>query len=809
MMLPPALAALAEYRAFINYKLVPGKDGKTDKLPIDPRTGRLVDAHDTRFHMLPAEAIAHATRLGVGYGIDIIEGHGIFAIDLDHCLVDGTWHPAAVAIVQRFPGAAVEISSSGDGLHVLGRFTGPPPIHGCTSKVLGFKMELYSKLRFIALTGNGMHGDIQTDCTLPLMSLIADFFEASAPDIPAEWTEEPIAEWSGPQDDDELIAKMMRSRPSIASVLGSRASLSDLWTANVDALAAAFPSQNDHSAYDGNAADQALANHLAWWTGNDCERMHRLMWKSALARDKWERERYIRVTILKACGWTTQWHKESKTPELTPSLAVAPIIPDAVVTLAPAPATTTDARPVGGYLFLDQQLEYFKGCVYVEDVNAVLAADGMVLNQPQFNARYAGHKFVTEPDGGKPTNKAWDAFVLSTLYRFPKVRGACFLPKETPNGLFDREGQRFVNSWRPIKIERIEGDVTPFLIHLKKLYPVEHDQDVILNYMRFVAQCPGEKARWALFLQGVEGNGKTFISQVMEYTVGRRYTHWPKAAQMDNRFNESIADKLLLCVEDVKITEAQGSMWETLKPMITGTRLEIEGKGTAKVMRDTCFNFVLNSNHKDGLKKTANDRRIAPLFGAQQSVLDLRRDGLTDPYHVALFKWAENGGFQAIAYYLVNTPIADALNPLLCVRAPETSSTRDAINAGLGGVEQEVLDAIQQGLPGFAGGWVSSFHLNNLIRRLGREQAIPLRKRHEMMLSLGYEWHPYLVMGQTASIVPNEGRPRLYVVEDHLARQLTHPTKIMRSYMDAQQRALTATYNDIPLPPDIGREEAK
>ena len=41
---------------------------------------------------------------------------------------------------------------------------------------------------------------------------------------------------------------------------------------------------------------------LAFWTGRDCERIRALMNKSALARDKWEREDYLPRTILGAVG---------------------------------------------------------------------------------------------------------------------------------------------------------------------------------------------------------------------------------------------------------------------------------------------------------------------------------------------------------------------------------------------------------------------------------------------------------------------------------------------------------------------------
>ena len=58
----------------------------------------------------------------------------------------------------------------------------------------------------------------------------------------------------------------------------------------------------DTSAYGGDdsAADMALCNHLAFWTGNDPARMDMLFRQSGLYREKWERQDYRNSTITKA-----------------------------------------------------------------------------------------------------------------------------------------------------------------------------------------------------------------------------------------------------------------------------------------------------------------------------------------------------------------------------------------------------------------------------------------------------------------------------------------------------------------------------
>lgn len=798
MTIPAPLAGFANYPAFINYKIVPKSEGGTNKFVIDSATGEVVNAHNERY----AKTYDQALATGHPVGLVIREGHGVFFIDLDHCFVNGQWLPGVNEICSMFAGAFIEVSSSGDGLHIIGRYAGEI-LHSCVrraDKIYGFKIELYTKGRFCAMTIAGASGDINSVHTDALRRFAGTNFppKLAKEGEDAEWTDGPHESWSGPDDDDMLIAKMM-STQSIASAYGSRASFKDLWEANVTVLSKLFilNENNATAEWDESSADLALANHLSFWTGGDCERINRLMWKSALVRPKWEkRKTYIRDTIVMACASTENYYNDKRsTTKPEPELKIDQGIPPE------SPNGSVDEREIGGFLFVDGQREYFKGCTYVEDVNMILAPDGSLLNQAQFNARYAGHKFPTEIDGSRPTNKAWDAFVLSTLIRFPKVRGSCFYPKLAPSSIVELDGQSFVNTWRPLLINRVAGDITPFLNHLRLLYPDERDQKILLSYFAFIAQFPGTKAHWCPLLQGVEGNGKTFFSLAMQYCVGRRYTHWPKASELGSKFNEALYGKLLVCVEDV-FTAEKAAMFETLKPMITGEVLEIEGKGIAKVTREICFNFILNTNHRDGVRKTGNDRRIAPFFSAQQDRQHLARDGLNEQYMMKLYHWArDHQGFAIIADYLHNYVIEDELNPGgVANRAPETTSTAEAIAYSLGGVEQEVASMIEQNAPGFANGWVSGYHMSQLLRRLNKEGAIPPRKRDEMMQTLGYDWHPHLVGGMPAQSIPGEGRPKVYIKRDHISRSLETSNRIVRAYMEAQSRSSDVQYN-VPAPP--------
>lgn len=240
-----------------------------------------------------------------GVGISLSESLGVGCIDLDACAIldaDGRvvgWSQFAIAMCARFPGAAFEVSQSGKALHIL--FTYDParvPEHRTRKKDLA-GLECYTRNRFIALTGNGLVGDLRTDCTESLQKLIADYLPEPVGAKDADWFTEPYAGWRGGGTDDQIIFGMLNRR-SAASAFGGAASFRDLWEGNTDALAHHFPDSTGSNAYDRSAADQALANHLAYACGYNSEHVLRLMHRSALTRDKYDRDDYLPRTITRA-----------------------------------------------------------------------------------------------------------------------------------------------------------------------------------------------------------------------------------------------------------------------------------------------------------------------------------------------------------------------------------------------------------------------------------------------------------------------------------------------------------------------------
>lgn len=93
------------------------------------------------------EAVASSVGIGLGFML----GDGFGCIDLDHCLIDGIPTAEAGAFLENYPGHHIEVSPSGDGLHIWG--TADAAAGTVTTQADGLSVERYSRERHMTVTG--------------------------------------------------------------------------------------------------------------------------------------------------------------------------------------------------------------------------------------------------------------------------------------------------------------------------------------------------------------------------------------------------------------------------------------------------------------------------------------------------------------------------------------------------------------------------------------------------------------------------------------------------------------------------------
>lgn len=779
------------------------RPGKTIKRPTDVRSGLYCNSNLAEHQYSYDEAAA--TGRSVGFVFD--RADGFWFLDIDGAYDGTAWSALAQELCAQLAGAAVEVSQSGTGLHLIGRGTIPPH----ASRNVATRLELYTHQRFCALTGTNAAGDASSDHSAAITAIVHRYFPHNAHGETAGWTAEPVPEYGGPADDTELLrAAMASGKKSAAAAFGTgkgAVTFSDLWLADRDKLAAGYPDESGNTGYNASSADAALASHLAYWTGKDCERIRSLMLKSGLARPKWDdRPEWLETTIMKACAVVK--NVAQARPAVPPPGAVA-----AAPAPAPAPAGAALAGPMSQiamalrlagreYLSTVEQIAFFIGCVYVvSEAKIWIPSTGDMLDKARFDVVYAGHVFPIDGQNDKTTDSAFDAFTKSRVFEAPRVDRTCFRPEYPAGAIIQEDGRSVVNTYIPITTKRIAGDASRVVGHLHKMLPHGRDAEILLHYMARCIRSPGFKSQWWPVIQGCEGNGKSLCERLMAFCVGSRYSHLVNVdamAKTGNQFNKWIQGTLFVGFEEIYVANRRDFL-ESIKATVTNDRLPIEGKGLDQTTGDNRANALMLTNHRDGVPVGTDNRRYAIFFCEQQKAADLERDGMGGAYFPDLYDWlygrgeyahlGVNYGFAVMNDYLHTYELKAELDPArLCVRAPTTTSTADALTYGLGRAEQEIIEAIAEGRAGFGGGWVSSLAVDRLLETI--RAPVARNKRKELLEALGYVLHPALPDGRvTGTVAPDNAKPRLYVKVGHLALELTDPLAIAKAYTSAQSTA--------------------
>lgn len=280
---------LRKRHQWVTWKLERRK-GKLTKVPYNPRTGAKASTTDpkTWTDYETAQATLGAGNYS-GSGFVLAPDDPFLFIDLDNCrdAKTGELRPWAQAILDTFNGQApiyTELSPSGTGLHIvccgewpIDRHKQPAPDGG--------KIEVYTTARFMTVTGQLLDGCPQTIKPAPdgaLNWLAATHFPAKpTPKMPTLSPRPDLI-----PDDTDLLERAMAAKdgPKFAA----------LWRGDTSGY------DDDHS-----RADLAFCAKLAFWTGDDSNRIDRLFRQSGLYRDKWERADYRERTINEVLGGET------------------------------------------------------------------------------------------------------------------------------------------------------------------------------------------------------------------------------------------------------------------------------------------------------------------------------------------------------------------------------------------------------------------------------------------------------------------------------------------------------------------------
>jgi len=257
-------------------------------------------------------------------------------------------------------------------------------------------------------------------------------------------------------------------------------------------------------------------------------------------------------------------------------------------------------------------------------------------------------------------------FALNTV-KIPSVWDFTYDPS-SPNDLWViNQGKAFVNTYRrchphPNPKQSDEAGAI-FLDHMGKLIAEEEYRLILIDWMAYMVQVPGDKIQWAPLLQGAEGCGKSILGDTMSAVLGKPHVKSIGVQQIHSGFSEWATGAQLVIIEEVKVEGVRSTeLMNVLKPLISNPEISVSQKfKDARLGLPNKTSYLLLTNHKDALPITPEDRRYCPVQSAIQTAHEVR--SLQDSGHFERYVDMVQNMAGGLRHWFEEYPIRSSFNP--------------------------------------------------------------------------------------------------------------------------------------------------
>lgn len=387
-----------------------------------------------------------------------------------------------------------------------------------------------------------------------------------------------------------------------------------------------------------------------------------------------------------------------------------------------------------------------------------------------------------EADGSVPSA----AKVACDLWQIPAVYNLMYLP--SMGDFFAVDGQEYANLYRPESVPaRAEGlpedDASLAVLHrhVELIIPDAKYRELFLQWAAWVVRNPGQKVLWAVFIKGVEGDGKSILGSMMAAAMGHANVGVisPETLSGSN-FNDWAVGRCLNVIEEMKMQgHNRHDVYNKVKPLITNSRIEVHGKGKASTTAVNTVNYIGFSNHSDAIPLDDHDRRQFVLFTPWGNISVLHQRivnmGLNpDTYWETLWDVVKNRP-EVVREFFERINLG-GFNPH--GRAPHSHFKDIVVSLGVSDEESVVRDLIASGVRGVGAEVISSACLTTALELSSPPVVIQTSAVRRLLLKMGYL--PY------DKLVKWEGSPHRVWVTSQVTSQVTslQPAQI-REMLDA------------------------
>lgn len=263
------------------------------------------------------------------------------------------------------------------------------------------------------------------------------------------------------------------------------------------------------------------------------------------------------------------------------------------------------------------------------------------------NDRYALAKSDILDGNGKPKMAASE--LALQIFQIPAVMGQRYAPGN--DVVFNDHGIPYVNTYSTVGIPEVPGSLSDrdkrnieiVKRHISHLLEDPREQSIFLDFIAHTATKPGKRINWAILLQGVEGDGKSFWATMMRAVMGFSNVRVVNGSMLEERFTDWAEGQCLVCIEEIRmIGHNRYDVSNRVKPFITNDVIEVHPKGWKSREIHNTSNYMMFTNYRDALPLDDNSRRYCVLFSRWQRKTDLEAFVREKPnYYVNLYRAIE------------------------------------------------------------------------------------------------------------------------------------------------------------------------
>ncbi len=289
-----------------------------------------------------------------------------------------------------------------------------------------------------------------------------------------------------------------------------------------------------------------------------------------------------------------------------------------------------------------------------------------------FNAMNDRHSMTKKDVLGGATAPAANAGHLAlNVYKIPAVNGRMYAPGR--DSVFIYNDAHMANTYpenqvppKPKSIRPVDKtNIKRIKKHLAHLIADEGERRMLLDWIAFVVQNPGKRVNYAPLIQGVQGDGKSFLAFLLSATMGAPNVRMGNAHILEGSFTGWAEGQCVMALEEIRlIGHNKYDVMNRVKPFITNKVIEIHPKGRNPYNVENTTNYLLFSNYRDAMPLSENERRFLVLFSQWQSSDQLRKFKEENPdYYIDLYGALDDSA-PAIRYWLLRHELSENFNPM-------------------------------------------------------------------------------------------------------------------------------------------------